>query len=94
MDAIWAAIILFLIAIFSGGNGGNNQANQSKRQAHKPSIEQPAPIVISQNQGNKPDKQPEKPPTSVPTPALLPGLIGLGVAALRKQKLAKDETSV
>jgi len=26
------------------------------------------------------------PPTAVPTPALLPGLIGLGVAALRKRK--------
>ena len=33
-------------------------------------------------------------PTAVPTPALLPGLIGLGVAALRKRKTeAAKQTS-
>jgi hypothetical protein len=34
----------------------------------------------------------EPPSTDVPTPALLPGLIGLGVAALRKRKGAAAET--
>jgi hypothetical protein len=32
------------------------------------------------------------PPTAVPTPALLPGLVGLGVAALRKKKQAAEVT--
>jgi hypothetical protein len=32
------------------------------------------------------------PPTPVPTPALLPGLVGLGVAALRKKKQAAEAT--
>lgn len=36
---------------------------------------------------NQPPKTP-KTATSVPTPALLPGLIGLGAAALRKRKSA------
>lgn len=34
------------------------------------------------------------PATAVPTPALLPGLIGLGVAALRKRKSQKVEAKV
>lgn len=33
-------------------------------------------------------------PTAVPTPALLPGLIGLGVAALRKRKQEKVKAQV
>ncbi|MBW4471858.1 MAG: PTPA-CTERM sorting domain-containing protein [Stenomitos rutilans HA7619-LM2] len=93
MEVVWSAIILFLIAIFSGGNGGNNQTNHFKRQASKPPIEQSTPKP-EKGKENKPVQQPDKPPTSVPTPALLPGLIGLGVAAFRKHKLAKDETSV
>ena len=37
-----------------------------------------------------PPAKPSEPPNavSVPTPALLPGLIGLGAAALRKRKSA------
>lgn len=34
------------------------------------------------------------PPTAVPTPALLPGLIGLGAAALRKRKAEKVQAKV
>jgi hypothetical protein len=33
----------------------------------------------------------EVPSTAVPTPALLPGLVGLGVAALRKKKQAATQ---
>lgn len=33
------------------------------------------------------------PPTPVPTPALLPGLVGMGIAALRKRKSAELETA-
>jgi hypothetical protein len=33
------------------------------------------------------------PPTPVPTPALLPGLVGLGVAALRKRKGEAEESA-
>lgn len=90
MDVVWTAIILFLIAIFSGsGSGGkNSQNNRPKYQANNASIEQPA-LKLELKEKDK-----DKPPTSVPTPALLPGLVGLGVAALRKRKLAKNETSV
>lgn len=33
-----------------------------------------------------------EPPTSVPTPALLPGLVGMGLAVLRKQRRAERDT--
>ena len=36
---------------------------------------------------------PPTPPAAVPTPALLPGLIGMGVAALRKRKQTVEQES-
>jgi hypothetical protein len=47
-----------------------------------------------QTQANNPRLEQNGKPTSVPTPALLPGLIGLGVAAFRKHKSKKDEAQV
>lgn len=89
MEIVWTAIVAFVIAIFGGGDGSNNQNNRSSNQEKNPPIEQPSPKPGTAV-GNNPGGQ----ATSVPTPALLPGLIGLGVAALRKHKSAKDETSV
>ncbi len=33
----------------------------------------------------------QQPPTPIPTPALLPGLIGMGLAAMRKKKAAQEK---
>jgi len=49
-------------------------------------------IVVSPNTGLS--FTPVTPPTAVPTPALLPGLLGLGAAALRKRKAEQVKAEV
>ena len=67
-----AVIAGLIIMLLEGLNDSNN-----KEVANSP-IDQPV------DQGNPID--PNNPPAEVPTPALLPGLIGMGVAAIRKRR--------
>lgn len=75
------ALLTLLIVLFGGGGGGQNAR-------HKPPP-QTQPQSPQKTLANVPPASPSKPnAVSVPTPALLPGLIGLGAAALRKRKSA------
>ena len=77
--ALVAAVFLWL---FGGGGGSHAHRNQPppKTQTQSP----------QKNLAKVPPANPSGPKnaTSVPTPALLPGLIGLGAAALHKRKSA------
>ncbi|HEY9879040.1 MAG TPA: PTPA-CTERM sorting domain-containing protein [Leptolyngbyaceae cyanobacterium] len=61
-----------------------SQGDQQQVNQHQPPSEENQPPP---SEGNQP------PPQAVPTPALLPGLIGLSVGALRKRKLDEKKTS-
>lgn len=85
--AIMTVLYVILAMIFSDdGNGNSAVANaasgstgggQSTPPGHNPSPN-PGP---NPGQGEDPED-----PEDIPTPALLPGLIGLGLSALRKQR--------
>ena len=77
MDIIAALLALIIPFLFSGGgNGRNNQLNPNNSRGGEA-----PPASVAQ-----------APPKSIPTPALLPGLIGLGLGALRKRKSEEVET--
>jgi len=85
------AIMMALAFLFGTGNGGGQQNNQRHNQTNKPPSGKPSPALVV----NAPHSEKSvTPPTPVPTPALLPGLIGLGVAAFRNRKSKKDEAQV
>ncbi|MCY7273403.1 MAG: PTPA-CTERM sorting domain-containing protein [Phormidesmis sp. CAN_BIN44] len=74
--------ILVLLSVFFGGGGGGQNTTQNQPPKKQPQSEQKDSV-------KHPDKSGEpKNATSIPTPALLPGLIGLGAAALHKRKSA------
>jgi len=84
------ALFFSAFAFFLSGGRGGQQNNQQNNQTNNPPDKTPPALVV-----NAPlSEQVKKPPTSVPTPALLPGLIGLGVAAFRNRKSKKDEAQV
>ncbi len=82
MTELIAAWVTLIVLLFSGGHGGH--ANQShNHQRNRPSSGPAAPaLVITEEPA--PNRQSQ--PTTIPTPALLPGLLGFGVAALRRRK--------
>ena len=79
MDGI-VAVVVAVILWFSGGDSGDPHARHKQTQETQSRCEQKDLAKDSNNPCGS------KNATSVPTPALLPGLIGLGAAALRKRK--------
>ena len=77
------ALLTLLIMLFGGGGGGQN-ARQNK-QPPKTQTQSPQKTLAKVPPANSSEP---KNAVSVPTPALLPGLIGLGAAALHKRKSA------
>ncbi len=80
---------LALFAMFFGSSSGgqNHHQNQPSQERHTQSLQKALVAnVPSDHSGATPSGQKT---TSVPTPALLPGLVGLGAAALRKRNTAR-----
>ena len=74
-----AALIAIIIAAFGLGGGDSN--NQNKSSVTNQQTGKATPVLVSKAS-----------PEAIPTPALLPGLIGLGLGALRKRKSEEVET--
>ncbi|MDV3353342.1 PTPA-CTERM sorting domain-containing protein [Leptothoe sp. LEGE 181152] len=81
----WAEILAFMMMLYFVAEGLDTTDEGKKTVVIDKEIERPGKPSKPGNPGN-PGK-PGKPPTPVPTPALLPGLIGMGVAACRKRNL-------
>ena len=76
------ALLTLLIMLFGGGGGGQNA-----RHKQPPTTQTQSPQKTLANLPPANSSEPKN-AVSVPTPALLPGLIGLGAAALHKRKSA------
>lgn len=86
MPFILGLLALFAM-LFGGSSGGQNHHQNQPSQKTQTQSSQKASVanVTLDNSSATPSGQKI---TSVPTPALLPGLVGLGAAALRKRKTA------
>ena len=73
-----AEILAAILAAFAffSGISGNRGRDVKKTQTNNT-----PPVLVANGS-----------PTAIPTPALLPGLIGLGLGALRKRKSEEVET--
>ncbi len=85
MDGIVAVVVAVIIWL-SGGGGGGKDTTQNQPPKTQPQSEQKDSVKHLDKSGGP------KNATSIPTPALLPGLIGLGAAALHKRKSALVKT--
>lgn len=75
----------------SGAN--NNPPASGQKPANSNPPKTPEETTNRDNPPGTPNEQPpSKEPEPIPTPALLPGLIGCGIAALRKQKSKQTPT--
>ncbi|MEM1254754.1 MAG: PTPA-CTERM sorting domain-containing protein [Cyanobacteria bacterium P01_H01_bin.21] len=72
------AVIAGLIIMLLEGLDGNGNGGSAT-----------APIDQPVDKGNPID--PGNPPKEVPTPALLPGFVGMGIAAIRKRRQTKTD---
>ena len=81
MDGCVAVVVALIIWLCGGDSGGQN-TDQNQPPTTPPQSEQKDSVKHPDKSGGS------KTATSVPTPALLPGLIGLGAAALHKRKSA------
>ena len=73
---IVVAVVALILPFLFDGDG-NDQNNQSTDSQGG----EATPVLVANGS-----------PTAIPTPALLPGLIGLGLGALRKRKSEEVET--
>ncbi len=85
MAAAFIAGLFSLIALlFSGGGGNHNHHHdQQNSNTQAPGSQQ---VLVADKPADDANETPDgKKVTNVPTPALLPGLVGLGAAAIRKR---------
>ena len=82
MDGCVAVVVALIIWLCGGDSGGQN-TDQNQPPKTQPQSEQKDSANLPPANSSEPENA-----VSVPTPALLPGLIGLGAAALRKRKSA------
>jgi hypothetical protein len=101
METIITSIVVFLLLLLNGGSGNSqkkpdtqkttqNQQNAGNQRSSTPLASANNPPAPTPTPGSltKPVS-----PTAIPTPALLPGLVGLGLGLIRKQKLEQTEAA-
>lgn len=82
-----ATTVVLIAEILS--NDGNGNGNGGSNEDGDTAEEERGETAIDEDEAANSDDN--EVPTSVPTPAILPGLIGMGMAAIRKRNLTHAE---